>query len=33
MASSLTKDAAQQGNPVDGGKTFFGHPADWPLSS
>ncbi|WP_030989933.1 peptide MFS transporter [Streptomyces sp. NRRL S-1813] len=26
MASSLTKDAAQQGNPVDGGKTFFGHP-------
>ncbi|MEU8569653.1 oligopeptide:H+ symporter [Streptomyces pathocidini] len=25
MASSLTKDAAQQGNPA-GGKTFFGHP-------
>ncbi|MFF2811477.1 peptide MFS transporter [Streptomyces sp. NPDC058000] len=26
MASSLTKDAAQQGTPVNGGKTFFGHP-------
>ncbi|MFI9050063.1 peptide MFS transporter [Streptomyces sp. NPDC053427] len=26
MASSLTKDAARQGNPADGGKTFFGHP-------
>ncbi|WP_406476861.1 peptide MFS transporter [Streptomyces platensis] len=26
MASSLTKDAAQQGNPAQGGKTFFGHP-------
>lgn len=26
MASSLTKDAAQQGAPAAGGKTFFGHP-------
>ncbi|MFG2227957.1 peptide MFS transporter [Streptomyces sp. NPDC048644] len=26
MASSLTKDAAPQGNPAQGGKTFFGHP-------
>ncbi|AJC57972.1 MULTISPECIES: oligopeptide:H+ symporter [Streptomyces] len=26
MASSLTKDAAQQGTPANGGKTFFGHP-------
>ncbi|KPC63748.1 peptide MFS transporter [Streptomyces chattanoogensis] len=26
MASSLTKGAAQQGNPANGGKTFFGHP-------
>ncbi|MBY8887758.1 oligopeptide:H+ symporter [Streptomyces sp. PTM05] len=26
MASSLTKDAAQQVTPVSGGKTFFGHP-------
>ncbi|MFH9423824.1 peptide MFS transporter [Streptomyces sp. NPDC017529] len=26
MASSLTKDAAAQGNPANGGKTFFGHP-------
>ncbi|MGG7573444.1 peptide MFS transporter [Streptomyces sirii] len=26
MASSLTKDNAKQGTPVDGGKTFFGHP-------
>ncbi|MFB6441851.1 peptide MFS transporter [Streptomyces sp. NPDC056411] len=26
MASSLAKGAAQQGNPADGGKTFFGHP-------
>ncbi|MEU2789269.1 oligopeptide:H+ symporter [Streptomyces sp. NPDC007100] len=26
MASSLTKDAAAQGNPASGGKTFFGHP-------
>ncbi|ADI07643.1 putative proton/peptide symporter [Streptomyces bingchenggensis BCW-1] len=26
MASSLTKDAAGQGTPADGGKTFFGHP-------
>ncbi|WP_405742461.1 oligopeptide:H+ symporter [Streptomyces sp. NBC_01525] len=26
MASSLTKDAATQGNPASGGKTFFGHP-------
>ncbi|GAB7033114.1 oligopeptide:H+ symporter [Streptomyces sp. NPDC021749] len=26
MASSLTKGAAQQGTPVNGGKTFFGHP-------
>ncbi|MFI1204735.1 peptide MFS transporter [Streptomyces sp. NPDC020883] len=26
MASSLTKDAAQQGTPANGGKTFLGHP-------
>ncbi|MCZ4100137.1 MFS transporter [Streptomyces sp. SID13666] len=26
MASSLTKDAAPQGTPAPGGKTFFGHP-------
>ncbi|MGD3109271.1 peptide MFS transporter [Streptomyces sp. YGL11-2] len=26
MASSQTKDAAQQGTPANGGKTFFGHP-------
>ncbi|MFH8403706.1 peptide MFS transporter [Streptomyces sp. NPDC018019] len=26
MASSLTKDAAAQGNPGSDGKTFFGHP-------
>ncbi|MEV5597259.1 oligopeptide:H+ symporter [Streptomyces sp. NPDC052496] len=26
MASSLTKDAGAQGNPVSDGKTFFGHP-------
>ncbi|WKX70722.1 peptide MFS transporter [Streptomyces sp. XD-27] len=26
MASSLTKDAADPGNPTVGGKTFFGHP-------
>ncbi|MEV0374791.1 oligopeptide:H+ symporter [Streptomyces sp. NPDC050636] len=26
MASSLTKGAAEQGTPADGGKTFFGHP-------
>ncbi|MFI9081445.1 peptide MFS transporter [Streptomyces sioyaensis] len=26
MASTLTKDVAQQGNPANGGKTFFGHP-------
>ncbi|KOT79808.1 amino acid transporter [Streptomyces rimosus subsp. pseudoverticillatus] len=26
MASSLTKDAAAQGNPASDGKTFFGHP-------
>ncbi|UNO41666.1 oligopeptide:H+ symporter [Streptomyces sp. MST-110588] len=26
MASSLTKDAAEQGTPDTGGKTFFGHP-------
>ncbi|MEU7181452.1 peptide MFS transporter [Streptomyces celluloflavus] len=26
MASSLTKDAARQGDPANGGKTFFGHP-------
>ncbi|WEV27455.1 oligopeptide:H+ symporter [Streptomyces sp. 71268] len=26
MASSLTKGAAKQGTPANGGKTFFGHP-------
>ncbi|GAA1917888.1 peptide MFS transporter [Streptantibioticus ferralitis] len=26
MASSLTKDAAAQATPANGGKTFFGHP-------
>ncbi|MDX3239855.1 oligopeptide:H+ symporter [Streptomyces sp. ME03-5709C] len=26
MASSLTKDAAPQGTPANGGTTFFGHP-------
>ncbi len=32
MASSLTKDSVTPGTPGSE-KTFFGHPADWPLSS
>lgn len=32
MASSLTKGSANPGTPGFE-RTFFGHPADWPLSS